>query len=313
MGRYVSWGANSLLFVLCCYLVANTANEVFAALLTPRADAGVVATPPPPPPSRSWRDREVILTRNLFNASMLEPEAPVVEIPVEEDLEETELPLTLLGTAAVIPPENSWAAVADKSINQTVVVGVNHAINAAVVKRIERKRLVLSEKGVLKELVLKEDAPRTLAPQARNIPDRALSPRQRRRVAARQRAAQRRAAQVERRALQRAEAKAAAVDRREGAPSTRNPAELLAQGRMQPKYAEEGMVGLEVHQVEPGSVLEEIGIQEGDVITQLNGVAIEEGRDPSEMLQALQSEGGFTVDVERADGSNETLNFELDE
>ena len=85
MGRYLSWAANSLLFVLCCYLVADTANEVvFAALLTPRAENSVGGGAPPAPVRREWSDRDVILKRNLFNASMLEPVAPIADLVMEE-------------------------------------------------------------------------------------------------------------------------------------------------------------------------------------------------------------------------------------
>ncbi len=98
MGQYLSWLANSVLFVLCCYLVADAANEVFAALLTPTAENVARGSAPTARAPRSWADREIILKRNLFNASLLAP-ALDDEEPIE-DLEATRLPLRLLGTAA---------------------------------------------------------------------------------------------------------------------------------------------------------------------------------------------------------------------
>ena len=99
MGQYLSWLANSVLFVLCCYMVADTTNEVFAALLTPEPAEVSAPSVGSAPLQRSWSDREVILTRNLFNASLLAPPRPTEpEAPPEEDLAATQLPLRLLGT-----------------------------------------------------------------------------------------------------------------------------------------------------------------------------------------------------------------------
>ena len=49
MGSVLSWTANSVLFVIGCWLAADTANEVIAAALLPTA--------PPPPSRRAPRPR----------------------------------------------------------------------------------------------------------------------------------------------------------------------------------------------------------------------------------------------------------------
>jgi hypothetical protein len=175
MGRYLSWIANSVLFILCCYLLANVANEVFAAILTPSPVEATKSPAPGPVQRHAWSERKVILDRNLFNASLLAPVAPVVVEEPEEDLAETKLPLRLLGTAAVLPPELSWAAVEDEAERRTVIVRVNDSLRDASVQRIERRRIVLREGGALRELTLDEEddkaqaagaGPGALAPQA---------------------------------------------------------------------------------------------------------------------------------------------------
>ena len=55
----------------------------------------------------------------------------------------------------------------------------------------------------------------------------------------------------------------------------RDPSELLSQARVLPKYEQGQMVGLQVNGIKPGSLFQEIGLQEGDLITQFNGIAID--------------------------------------
>ena len=103
----------------------------------------------------------MILSRNLFNSSLLAPPPPPPKVvkAVSKDLEPTKLPLSLLGTAASPNAKLSWAAIEDKSSRRTLVVRVNDDVKGkAKVTRIERKRIVLSENGVLRELLLEESS-----------------------------------------------------------------------------------------------------------------------------------------------------------
>ena len=96
MGSVVSWTANSVLFAVGCLLAADTANEVIAAVVLPTASpeisAPVVPTGPPPR-ARSWAEREIILTRNLFHSSLVSPELTAEQL--QENLEKSRLPVTL--------------------------------------------------------------------------------------------------------------------------------------------------------------------------------------------------------------------------
>ncbi|MFI5216811.1 MAG: type II secretion system protein N, partial [Candidatus Limnocylindria bacterium] len=155
MARYLSWLANSVLFALCCLFAAKTVNAVIGSTLAEASEPAVSPTETQLATAASWNDRQVILSRNLFNASLLAPSAGA---PIEEDLEATKLPLTLLGTVAALEPENAWAAIEDRETKQTRTVRVNDVVKAgATVQRIERKRVVLIENGSPRELVLAEE------------------------------------------------------------------------------------------------------------------------------------------------------------
>jgi general secretion pathway protein C len=288
MARFASWGVNAALAVLACFLLAQSVNSVFAALLTDVPSGGAAGSAEPGAAAgRAWSDYEVILTRNLFNASTLTPEAGAV-LEETEVLEATQLPLTLLGTAAADLPELSWAAIEDRESQQTLVLRIDDAVrNQAVVRRIERKRIVLEEKGALRELALEEPAElaRTPAP-VRPMP---RTPRARRQAAA---------------------PLAELPTTPEEGP--RSPARLFSEARILPKYEDGQMVGVQVSGIKSGSLFEKMGIQEGDVITELNGIRIDSPEQSAKILLELTQSQDLTLRVEGAGGPR-TLNAVLPE
>jgi general secretion pathway protein C len=299
MGRYVSWLANAGLLVLCCFLVANTANAVFEALLTPApADSSRDALSPPPT-ARPWSERNVILTRNLFNSSLLAPPPPPPK-RVKKTLEATKLPLSLLGTAASPNAALSWAAVEDQSSRRTVVVRVDEQINnKAKVTRIERKRIVLSENGVLRELVLAD--PKNKSKKKPSASKRRSS-----------RSKARRPARTSRRPSPATRAPTPTTDVSTSmSAGTLNASKLFSDARILPKYDPEGgLVGMQVHTIPPGSPFEEAGLQAGDIITQLNGIVIDSPEKSVQVLTAVAGATELTIEVDR-EGGPATLNVSL--
>jgi general secretion pathway protein C len=284
MARYASWVVNAALVILACFLLAQSVNTVFAALLTD-TPAGKSAPAEAAPPVPQTSDRQIILTRNLFNASILTPEPGTAAALEEEDLEATQLPLNLLGTAAADLPELSWAAIEDRDTQQTLVLRVGDSIrNLAVVKRIERKRIVLEEKGALRELALAE--PEGVA-AALPTPPRPMA----------------RAAANRRRPTPPPQATTPPE------PGVRTPAQLFSEARILPKYEAGQMVGVQVSSIKPGSIYERIGIQEGDVITELNGIRIDSPEQSAKILLELTSGGTLSVQVQ---GPGGTRNLDAD-
>jgi general secretion pathway protein C len=288
MGSVLSWTANSVLFAIGCLLAADTANEVIAAVLLPTASPEVAApsvAPPTPPRVRSWAEREIILTRNLFHSSLVAPALTAAQL--EEDLEKSRLPVTLLGTFAASDPDLSRATLQDKEKNETLVVGVGDQIkNVALVTRIERRRVVLTENGAPRELTIGEEENGQPSIQ--------------RAGPARRRAAQ---------APVRQTPSGMAVSREVIESSMRDPSELLSQARVLPKFEQGQMVGLQVNGIKPGSLFQEIGLQEGDVITQFNGIAINSPDQSAKIFSELANAAEFNVVVRGADGTESTKNF----
>jgi general secretion pathway protein C len=104
-----------------------------------------------------------------------------------------------------------------------------------------------------------------------------------------------------------------AVDRDDLEDMVRNPSSLFSQARILPKYEEGEMVGLQINAIKPGSLFEDIGIESGDVITQVNGIPINNPQESAKILEEFSGDGPLVVDVEHTDGTNDTLNFSIGE
>lgn len=307
MGRYVSWIANTVLFVACGFFAADTANAIFTAVLSPSPTEGTASSDPAPPASRAWSEREIILTRNLFNASILAPSQAVIIEEPDEELEATKLPLTLLGTVAAADPSHAWATIEDMDERKTLVVRVNDEVKRdAKVERIERRRVVLRENGKLRELALSEQEGVVAAAPARTAARARTPARNRRRSVARNRSAS--ADRVRKLAENRYE-----VPRAEVEATVRNPTALFSQAQIQPRYDGGEMVGMQINAIKPGSLFEEIGIQSGDTITELNGISINSPEESARILAEFSEADQFTVVVEDDSGEPRTLNFTMPE
>jgi general secretion pathway protein C len=234
----------------------------------------------------------MILSRNLFKSSTLES---AVSVEPVEDIEPTQLPLTLLGTAAAENPRLAWAAIEDLDKRETVVVGIGDRVaGKAAVQRIERRRVVLLENGSPRELTLDSDeerpAPRTTA-RARPSRSRAS-----RRGAARARPGDERPAAA----------------RRQPNDALRDPANIFSQARILPKWEDGEMLGVELAAIKNGSLLQDAGFQNGDIIVEMNGIAVDSPEQSAKILKEFTTARGIRATVNRR-GRNVTVEFDVNE
>jgi general secretion pathway protein C len=286
MVRYLGWLANTALFTLCCFLVANTANAIIAALLSQSPALAVELGPRSGPQSRTWSDRQQITQRNLFHSAKLSAPASTPAAPTDEELKETELPLKLWGTIAADDPALSWASVEEtgkKGAISAVRVGDN--IQSATVVGIERRRVVLLENGSRRALSLDDDAEGTsLAGPAKRVkpPTRATAARTSRRKSAQSR-----------------KPKTEKVESPVG-----NPSSLYSQARIVPEIDPETNIvtGLKLSAIQAGSVFEEVGIKNGEVITEIGGVRVSDIGDSTKIMSALTDPNEVEVVTMDKDG-----------
>ncbi len=249
---------------------------------------------------RQWDDRQVILTRNLFNASTLAPAAQK-ELEEQQRYEKTRLPLRLLGTAAAGDPALSWAAVEDLESRKHLVARVNDRLKGqATVLRIERGRIVLENAGRREELAL-ETPEGALGGASARSPSlsrsaRALPPPSAGGVGA---------------AVQRLAENRFAVPRAEVENAAANPSALFSQARILPKYDQGRMVGVQLNAIRPGSLFDQVGIQDGDTVSQVNGIAVSSPEDSARILEQFAAGGSLRVTVTGRDGQVRELDYEV--
>ena len=94
--------------------------------------------------------------------------------------------------------------------------------------------------------------------------------------------------------------------------TVRNPAALFSQAQIQPQYDGDAMIGMQINSIKPGSLFEEIGIESGDVITELNGIQINSPEESARILSEFTEASQLTVVVEGEDGPR-TLNYTIPE
>jgi general secretion pathway protein C len=174
------------------------------------------------------------------------------------------------------------------------VVKVNEEIRPGVtVLRIERRRVVLMENGTQRELALAEDETTAAAPGAQIRPTAAMRPR--------------RATAIPTTRLPQG---APAAIPPPGDPSTagaspenvRNPASLFSQARILPKYENGQMVGVQVNAIKPGSLFESIGLKDGSVIKELNGIKIDSPEQSAKILLELVDAKQFDIVIDDGQG-----------
>jgi type II secretion system protein C len=285
MGRLGIRMVNTALFVLCSYLAASVFNEISAELLTPPPSA---ARPPTSRESLSrpdWNDRKAILDRNLFRAQVTGEQLPPVDS--EEKLAETKLPLRLLGTAASPDPSLSSAAIEDLSSHKHEVVRIGDRLESHArveVAGIERRRVILQNGDRREELVLEDEQPGA-RPRAHQTARRAPPQRERPRTRLSQRLEELR-------------------DRATGQDTGgRSPSSLFSEARILPKYENGEMVGIQLNAIKPGSVYEKFGFRDGDVITELNGIRVDNPGASAQLLRELSEADEFVFEKKNASGT----------
>jgi general secretion pathway protein C len=278
-------------------------------------EAGAAASSgpaPAPAAAKQWDDRKVIIDRNLFNASTLAPAAVAQTMDENERYAKSTLPLRLLGTVAAGPA--SWAALERLDGDRKgIVVRVNEDLSrkwglSATVLRIERGRVVFVNAGRREELTLEtpsgtfgDDGPgRSYSARAPSATQ--ASPRARRSPAEP-------AQQGVNGAVQRLAENRFALPRGDVEAAAANPAALFSQARILPKYDEGRMVGVQLNAIRPGSLFAQVGIQDGDTVSQVNGVTVASPEDSQRLLEQFAAGGALRVTVTGRDGQVRELEY----
>jgi general secretion pathway protein C len=207
------------------------------------------------------------------------------EMEPREEIEPSDLPLRLLGTMASTDPALSRATVRHLETQRTFVIGVGDEILHARVEGIERERILLREEGSVRELRLEREQG---APAPNDVATAPEAP---------------------------SEPVPSDTNTETGVVAAQDPMdhfELLVgqltinlqestggQAQLLPEVEDGSLVGLSVGAIQPDSLFAQMGIQNGDVITEIDGVAIDQPLRAMYAVRALLDADTYRVTVRR--------------
>jgi len=90
------------------------------------------------------------------------------------------------------------------------------------------------------------------------------------------------------------------IDRNKLNSQMRNFSTLLSQARVSPHFTNKKPDGFTISEIVKGSLYEEIGLKNGDVIKKVNGESVTGAEQAMRMYRELQSATFIDVEVERA-------------
>jgi len=265
-----------VLITLGAWFVGDLVNLILGDRLTvPTAKAlastGIITVQKEP----ATRDlAAVILERNIFNSRPssrpVSIETAVAEMP--------DLKLRLIGTV-VGGTQSSFAIIEDLNSKEQQLYRLDDLVGqGAKLVKIERNEVVL-KRGTRKETlsVYLEEPPRQ----------------------------ENEAAGVRSVAKNRW-----VLDKREVSGALENISQLLTQARLIPNFTAGRPDGFKIVNILPRSFYEKIGLQNGDVLQQLNGVEIKDPQSFLAVFQQLREENNFSLDLVR-NSSKETFQYEI--
>jgi type II secretion system protein C len=264
-----------ILITLTAWFLADLINLVVGDQFTvPTAKAlastGIVAIQTEP----GKRDlASVILERNIFNSRPSQPAS--VETAVTEVMD---LKLRLIGTA-VGGAQSSFAIIEDLGSKEQQLYRLDDLVAQGTrLVKIERNEVVVQRGSIKETLSAYPEEPTIQEGQATGI----------------------RSVTKNRWVL----------DKRELTGAIENISQLLTQARLIPNFTAGRPDGFKIVSIMPRSFYEKIGLQNGDVLQQVNGVEIKDPQSFLAVFQQLKEENNFSLDLMR-NSNKETFQYEI--
>jgi len=289
---------NFLLIAVLAYFAALSVNDIVAMRLSPARVALPRSVARPVDDGMANRSRDAyqeIVNRDIFNIAP--PPAPHVEVE-----EKIDLPYDLVGVSTFTAGKPPYAILSDRMGQQSVYKLGQSVPNAGKLVEVDKDRVFIDHNGKRVAILLpKEDLPgpvmgaRPLMPPAEDdnadasndSDDDAYDP------------------NVEDLGDNRYKIPRATIDHSIG-----NMSQLLTQIRAVPNVQDGKTNGFALSEIEPGSVFDEMGLEEGDVLRSVNGQQVTDPGQAMQMMSALRGANSISIQVLR-EGHPTTLTYQI--
>jgi general secretion pathway protein C len=291
--------ANLLLITVGVYLCVSAFYTFVTARLDVGISAGVTANPvssTPVGPSHSpLADYAAIAKRNIFNSSDQEQAAaPVVEETLNlEALKQTDLKLKLWGTVTG-QNEGDYAVIEDAKAREQNLYRAGDTIQNAVVKLILREKVVLKVGENDEILVMEENIGRGRSSRAARRDVRSPSspsPAAKLPVSSYPRKIRLKADQIEK--------------------AMENLGQLMEQATLRPHIEDGQSAGISITGIKPNAIFRKMRLRNGDIITGVNGDAIESVEDAVKVVEQLSSGSEIQLQIKRR-GREQSLDYNIE-
>ncbi len=287
-------GFHFALLTLGAYCIADAVNIGVARTL--EASVGPDAAIPSVPVSRSLptADRQAyrrILEGDLFHPALRgqpivlpETTAPVLVTPLD-------LPVILVGTGMGEGAE-SYAIFEDRATREQQVYRLRDVVrDGAILAKIDRNQAILRLGTQEQILTIYNDGTQDVSP-----PGPGTSP------------ATDAAASTT--GIRQVQPNQWVLDKQEVTAALGNLSQLLTKARVIPNFADGKPDGFKIFSIAPDSLYAKIGLQNGDVLQQINGVEIKDPENFMRVFQQLKDENRIALDFVR-NNRRESFSYEI--
>ena len=232
---------------------------------------------------------KIILERNIFKSKTLS-ELLSPPVPIGPGKEEKQIvPIKLIGTVAG-NAEYSYAVIEDPFQKTNKIFKLNDTVSPGIkLLEIHRNKIIISRDGEREEIEL--GAPETGGPTRTSGPPRPVPPFESPEGAP-------------------SPQTSFVVDRESVEAATEDMNRLLTQARLVPNFSGGAADGFRIFSIVPNSLFEKVGLRNGDIIHNINGVELKDPEKAFQVYQLLKDSDRFVVDLIRA-GQKMTLNYEI--
>lgn len=305
MKRYF-WLLYLLLVTVAAALAAEIVNtyvsaQLAAPLKSPQTPANMTAKPLAQ--QAPLTHYEVVTKRNIFNATppsdTPEPRRAPAPLP-PPDVPTTPLPLRLVGVIAGTKATSPRFAIIESTGSPPgqAVYQVGDSVQQVFIVDILPSCVVLDRGGGQQKLCFEKDAGTTSA--SGTVP----------RVAAVAPAPVPQPGDAGGADIVRIDTGTWQVRREKLLENFANVGSLSSQATITPYFVQGQQLGFRLSQIRAGGVLQQIGLQEGDVLQQVNGLAIHSPQEALQAYQQLQTESTVRLSILR-NNSPTTLTYEI--
>ena len=232
-------------------------------------------------------DHGVILRRNLFGSVQKEADAPEVTIDVDA-LEHTKLNLVLLGTVAGSNGFD-YAVIEERGRRDQALYREGDTVSGARLVKIMRTRVVLRVEDRDEVLSMAEaDRDRTATAPAARLPAPAGQP------------------------TGDPSEQVITLDRGNIDAAVQDMGRLMTDARIRPFFSGGQVDGLMISNIVPGSVFQQLGLRNGDVVQGVDGRPLRSPNDLMAVYQSLESGSEVSVNIKRR-GRDELLQYRFED